>query len=79
MGMKQKLSLAQAFMEQPEVLILDEPFNALDETSVRVIRNYLRDQKAAGTTIVFTSHQREDVDILADDVFRIADGRVTRE
>jgi ABC-2 type transport system ATP-binding protein len=79
MGMKQKLSLAQAFMERPEVLILDEPFNALDEASVSVIKNYLLDQKAAGTTIVFTSHQREDVDVLADVVFRIADGSVSRD
>jgi ABC-2 type transport system ATP-binding protein len=79
MGMKQKLSLAQAFMEDPAVLILDEPFNALDEASVIVIKNYLRDQKAAGTTIVFTSHQREDVDELADAVFQIRNGEVSRE
>jgi ABC-2 type transport system ATP-binding protein len=79
MGMKQKLSLAQAFMEDPAVLILDEPFNALDEESVAVIRRYLLEQKAAGTTIVFTSHQREDVDALADVVYRIKGGTLSEE
>ena len=71
LGMKQKLGLAQAVMENQQVLLLDEPFNALDADSVARIRNLLADAKAAGKTIVFTSHNSEDIDLLADSVYRI--------
>lgn len=71
LGMKQKLALAQAIMEEPQVLMLDEPFNALDVDSVTLIRNLLLSYCAEGRTIIFTSHNREDMDLLADNVFRI--------
>ncbi|WP_166880674.1 ABC transporter ATP-binding protein [Salinibacterium sp. ZJ450] len=78
LGMKQKLSLAQALMENPEVLLLDEPFNALDADSVRILRGILREEQAKGTTIVFTSHNREDIDELSTEILEINAGRITR-
>lgn len=71
LGMKQKLALAQAIMENQEVLLLDEPFNALDIDSVEKIRDLLFSLKDQGRTIVLTSHNQEDIDILCDHVFRV--------
>lgn len=71
LGMKQKLALAQAIMEDQEVLLLDEPFNALDIDSVEKIRDLLFSLKVQGKTIVMTSHNQEDIDILCDHVFRV--------
>ncbi len=61
LGMKQKLSLAQAFMEEQKILLLDEPFNGLDKESVNTVRNLLLDLNAEGRTLVFTSHNEHDV------------------
>lgn len=77
LGMKQKLSLCQALMERPEVLLLDEPFNALDAESVERLREILVAEKAKGTTIVFTSHRDSDIEMLSDEVLRVEGGRVT--
>lgn len=64
-GMKQKLALAQAIMEAPEVLVLDEPFNGLDSSSVDRTHELLEDFMAAGGTLIFTSHLSADVERLA--------------
>lgn len=71
LGMKQKLAIAQAIMEDQQILILDEPFNALDAESVNKIRRLLLAFKNEGRTILLTSHNQEDIDILCDYVFRI--------
>jgi len=71
LGMKQKLALAQAFMEDQEVLILDEPFNALHFESVEKLRSLLINYKKEGKTIIMTSHNQEDIDLLCDEVYRI--------
>ncbi|MCX8046274.1 MAG: ATP-binding cassette domain-containing protein [Anoxybacillus gonensis] len=71
LGMKQKLALAQAIMEDQQTLILDEPFNALDRTSVDNIRQMLLSFKTEGKTMLITSHNQEDIDILCDHVFEI--------
>lgn len=76
LGMKQKLGLAQALIEQPHVLLLDEPFNALDESSVDHVRAILCEFRAAGGTVIFTSHNREDIDLLADTVLVLRDGQL---
>jgi ABC-2 type transport system ATP-binding protein len=78
LGMKQKLSLAQALMEDPEVLLLDEPFNALDAESIDRVKSVLREERAKGTTILFTSHSRTDVSDLTDRVYRVADRAIER-
>lgn len=71
LGMKQKLALAQAVMEDQDVLILDEPFNALDVDSIESIRNLLLAFKESGKTIILTSHNQEDINLLCDEVYRI--------
>ncbi|WP_322906334.1 ABC transporter ATP-binding protein [Paenibacillus campi] len=71
LGMKQKIGLAQAIMEQQQVLILDEPFNALDQDSVDRISGLLETFRREGRTIVLTSHQQTDIDRLCDEVYRI--------
>lgn len=76
LGMKQKLALAQAFMEHQQVLLLDEPFNALDESSVALVRQLLHEFLTEGRTILFTSHNQADVDALATRRFRIDAGRL---
>ncbi|AWI14041.1 multidrug ABC transporter ATP-binding protein [Caldibacillus thermoamylovorans] len=70
-GMKQKLAIAQAIMEDQEVLLLDEPFNGLDVDSVENIRNLLKELNKEGKTILLTSHNNEDIEILCEHVFRI--------
>ncbi|MBA9087300.1 ABC-2 type transport system ATP-binding protein [Fontibacillus solani] len=71
LGMKQKVALAQAIMENQDVLLLDEPFNALDSDSVKSIRELLLKYKQGGKTIILTSHNQEDIDLLCDQVFEI--------
>lgn len=65
-GMRQKLRLIQALMEEPKYLLLDEPFNALDEDSVDLLREILRAYKQPGRCLIFTSHDREDIEAVAD-------------
>jgi ABC-2 type transport system ATP-binding protein len=79
LGMKQKLNLCQAFMEDPEVLVLDEPFNALDSDSAESLRRRLEDFVSAGGTLVFTSHDSRDVDRLAHSIIRLDAGVVSQE
>lgn len=76
LGMKQKLNIAQAIMEKPDLLLLDEPTNALDEESVIKVRNMLLEQKDRGSLVIIASHNKEDLDILCDDIIEISDGRV---
>ncbi|WP_025681595.1 ABC transporter ATP-binding protein [Paenibacillus massiliensis] len=76
LGMKQKLGIIQAIMENQELIILDEPFNALDENSVRILRTVLEKLKAEGKLIVMTSHNKEDIHLLCDYTFNIIDGKV---
>lgn len=78
LGMKQKLALAQAIMENPELLILDEPFNGLDSYSVKDIREILIDYKKEGKTILISSHIKEDIDILCDEVYELDRGNINK-
>ncbi|MBF8153150.1 ABC transporter ATP-binding protein [Exiguobacterium sp. TBG-PICH-001] len=76
LGMKQKLAIAQAIMEQQDILILDEAFNALDHDSVLRLRELLLSFKKEGKTIILTSHNQQDIDVLCDAVYRINQGRL---
>ena len=69
LGMRQKLGIAQAIMEKPKILILDEPMNGLDNESVAVVRKILKEQAENGATIILASHNREDIDVLCDKVY----------
>lgn len=66
LGMRQKLAIAQAVMEYPEVILLDEPTNALDEGSVEQVRQMLRQEKERGALIVLASHNQDDLRLLCD-------------
>lgn len=77
-GMKQKLKIAQAVMEYPDILILDEPFNGLDQKSVNYFRNEFLKFKNSGKTIILTSHYKEDIDKLCDIVYEIDEGKIIK-
>ena len=79
MGMRQRLAIAQAVMDSPKLLILDEPMNGMDEKGVEEMRRLILARKAAGTTIILSSHNIEDIRILCDQVYRIDAGVVMRE
>ena len=74
LGMRQRLGLAQAIMENPDLLILDEPMNGLDKDGVNDMRQYLLDLKAQGKTILIASHSAEDIDVLCDTVCEMDKG-----
>ena len=79
MGMRQRLAIAQAVMESPKLLILDEPMNGMDEKGVEEMRRLILARKAAGTTIILSSHNIDDIRILCDQVYRIDAGVVMRK
>lgn len=78
LGMKQRLGLAQAIMEKPELLVLDEPTNGLDVAGVKEIRIILRQLAEKGATILIASHNSEDIAELCDKVFRMESGRLSK-
>lgn len=73
MGMRQRLGIAQAIMENPDVLILDEPFNGLDKAGVIQMRNLLKELKNRGKAIMLASHNAADIDELCDEVHEMED------
>ena len=76
LGMRQRLGIAQAIMEDPEFLVLDEPFNGLDKHGVADIRELILGLKEQGKTILLASHNSEDIRILCDRVFEMDGGRI---
>ncbi len=79
LGMRQRLGLAQAIMENPELLILDEPMNGLDKEGVSDMRRYLLDLKELGKTILIASHSAEDIAVLCDRVWEMDKGVLTEQ
>ncbi len=73
LGMKQRLGIAMALMENPTLLLLDEPMNALDHDMVLKVRRLLLQKKESGVTILLTSHNKEDIDALCTHVYRFTD------
>lgn len=78
MGMRQRLGIAQAIMEDPDILILDEPFNGLDKKGVEEIRELIMGLKREGKIIFLTSHNSEDIRLLADKVWEMDAGRLAQ-
>lgn len=74
LGMRQRLGLAQAMMENPSILILDEPMNGLDKDGVDDVRNYLKELRSENKTVLITSHVMEDISILCDTVHEMDKG-----
>lgn len=71
LGMKQKLNIAQVLMENPKIIILDEPFNALDEKSSENIRNLFLEEKKKDKIIIIATHIKDDINTLCDEVYKI--------
>lgn len=78
MGMRHRLGIAQAVMEDPDILILDEPMNGLDRKGVEEIRQLLMELRERGKTILLASHYAEDIDVLCDTVCEMDAGKVIR-
>ena len=77
LGMRQLLGLAQAIMENPDLLILDEPMNGLDKDGVADMRRYLLELKEQGKTILIASHNSEDISALCDTVCEMEKGVIS--
>ncbi|MDI3507841.1 MAG: type transport system ATP-binding protein [Clostridiales bacterium] len=78
LGMRHRLGIAQAIMERPPLLILDEPMNGLDKQGVIEIRKVLKELNQEGTTIILSSHYAEDIEALCDTVYEMDGGVLTR-
>lgn len=78
LGMKQKLGIAQVLMEDPDVMIFDELFNGIEEDSVNKIRNILLELKSQNKIIIITSHIKEDIELLSDEVYKFDNGKVEK-
>lgn len=74
LGMKQKIGIIQALMEDPDILVLDEPFNALDERAVLLLRDLLCKRRDEGKLIIVTSHHKDDIEAICDHVMTMRDG-----
>lgn len=76
LGMKQRLGIAAAIVESPDLILLDEPFNALDESGIKEIRDLLRELRQKGKLIVLTCHDRQQMESLADEIIAMREGRI---
>lgn len=74
LGMKQRLAIAQAVMEKPDVIMLDEPTNGLDDEGVEIVRRLILEEKERGALILLASHNSNDISLLTDLVYRIDNG-----
>ncbi len=76
LGMKQRLGIAEAIMERPDIVILDEPINALDEAGAAMIREILQNLRDEGKLIILACHDTEELNFLADEIYEIAEGKI---
>lgn len=77
LGMKQKLGIACAIMENPELLILDEPFNALDAAGIKMVHDILNEFKSNNKLVIIACHDKEEMEVVADEIYEIYEGKVT--
>lgn len=76
LGMKQKLGIACAVMEEPDIIILDEPINAIDEKGVELVRDLLDELREKDKIIIIACHDAEEMSILADEVIQMENGHI---
>lgn len=78
LGMKQKLGIAAALMEKPDLILLDEPTNALDENSTKVLKEILLEHKRRGALLIVACHIREELEYLSDEIICLNEGHVIK-
>jgi len=76
LGMKQRLGIACAIMESPEIIVLDEPINALDEKGVLIVRDILHEHKNRNAIIIIACHDKEELEFLSDEIYTIENGKI---
>lgn len=76
LGMKQRLNIAQVLFEKPDIILLDEPTNAIDEEGITEVRNILLEEKERGALIIIASHNTQDLDILSDSIIKMDNGKL---
>jgi ABC-2 type transport system ATP-binding protein len=76
LGMKQKLGIAAAYMEKPDIIILDEPINALDEAGAEQVHEILNEQKKRGAVIIIACHDKDELELLSDEIIEISEGKI---
>ena len=76
LGMKQRLGIAAAIMEDPDIIILDEPINALDDSGTEQVRQILMKHKQRGALIIIACHDADELEFLSDEIIEIAEGRI---
>lgn len=79
LGTKQKLGIAQVLMEDPNVMIFDEPLNGVENETAEIIRNILKEEKEKGKLIIVASHIKEDIDVLADIIYEFDGGKIIKK
>lgn len=77
LGMKQRLGIAQAIMEKPALILLDEPTNALDDDGIRLVRNIVNEEIERGAAVLIASHNRDELNILCTRFFKMNDGNLS--
>lgn len=77
LGMKQRLGIACALMEAPELILLDEPVNALDDSGVTLVRTLLQKARSRGALVILSAHDKRELELLSDEIYYIADGKIT--
>lgn len=77
LGMKQRLAIAQGIMEKPDLIVFDEPTNALDEEAVKLLRQILIEEKARGAIVLIASHNKDDIRLLSDVFMKMESGRLS--
>jgi len=78
LGMKQKLGIVAAFFEEPELIILDEPYNALDEKSVEALNSLIKESRERGALIIISSHNKELLEDISDEIIKMKDGKIEK-
>ena len=76
LGMKQRLGIAAAIMEDPDIIILDEPINALDDSGTEQVRQILMKHKQRGALIIIACHDADELEFLSDEIIEIAEGKI---
>lgn len=76
LGMRQRLGIAQAIMENPKIVLFDEPTNALDAEGIEVFKSIVKDMKNKGTSFIIVSHRKEEINALCDMVYEIKNGKI---